>query len=218
MDSKITNQPISTPFMTGGDKIFLLLMIVVLALTSFIGLLAYKDAMKIEITKKNGEAWVEWLTKVSEERMNPKYEISACNSKSGDSIESAVVATPSTPSTSAAPTPSTSKPDESTAASVQIDGTWGACLNHIMNNTEIKDLINPFTNQSPKIVAQCQPSDRSLVGAIVLEKIVPTPPGSAVPTTNSQFVDNDSIENKILIRITVCDKGAYPVRVAEVEF
>jgi len=214
MDSTSNNQPTQSVKLTGSDIVFLLSMVVVVAIVTLLGMMTYKDAMKTEVTKQNGEAWVEWLTKVSAERMKPDYEIAACNAKSGDAIAAEQAAAAAPPAAPAA----AGKPEENKESAAPIDGTWGACLNHIMNNTDIKDLINPFTKERPQIVAQCVPADRSLVGAIVLEKIVPTPPGSAVPTTNSQFVDSDSIENKIQIRVTVCDKGAYPIKVAELEF
>ena len=62
------------------------------------------------------------------------------------------------------------------------------------------------------------PSDRSLVGGLLLEDLAPTPPGSPVPFVASQLVDEDPIEKKIQVRITICDKGSDAVKIGEVEF
>ena len=56
------------------------------------------------------------------------------------------------------------------------------------------------------------------MGAIVLEKMIATPPGSAVPVINSQLVDSDAIDQKLQLRVTICDKGSYPIKIAELEF
>jgi len=52
----------------------------------------------------------------------------------------------------------------------------------------------------------------------MLEKIVATPPGSAIPFVNSPLTESDQIDQKMQIRVTVCDKGAYPIRISELEF
>ena len=87
-----------------------------------------------------------------------------------------------------------------------------------MSATEMKDMVNPFTGKAPNFIAGCDPSDRSLVGSIVLEKTTANPPGSAVATVTSQLVDADLIAEKLALKISVCDKGSYAVKVAEIEF
>jgi hypothetical protein len=48
--------------------------------------------------------------------------------------------------------------------------------------------------------------------------LISTPPGSAIPIVASQLVDIDSIDTKLNLRVTVCDKGGYAIRVEEFEF
>ena len=105
------------------------------------------------------------------------------------------------------------KPDDE-----QKVGTWGSCLNVIMALAPMKDLINPFLKTSPRLIPQCISTDRTVIGDIVIEKMVPTPPGSAIPVVISQLTESDSIQDKLQIRISVCDKGGYPIKVAELEF
>ncbi|MFM8919986.1 MAG: hypothetical protein ACKOEU_08205 [Limnohabitans sp.] len=108
---------------------------------------------------------------------------------------------------------------ESCATSAMERRRWGDCYNDILENVkEIKVLKNAFTGESLTFIAKCDPKDRSTIGNISLEKIVPTPPGSAVPTVASQLVDIDAIDTKIALKVTVCDKGGYPIKVDEFEF
>jgi hypothetical protein len=107
---------------------------------------------------------------------------------------------------------------ESCAASAEERRRWGDCQNEILANVKELNLINPFTNQPVVFVAKCVPKDFSTVGGIFLEKLVPTPPGSAIPTIASQMTDMDPIDTKVALKMTVCDKGGYPIKVDEFEF
>jgi len=105
------------------------------------------------------------------------------------------------------------KPDEDNKV-----GTWGSCLEDIMSQSPLKDLTNPFLKTKPKLIPQCISTDRTVIGDIVIEKMVPTPAGSAIPVVISQLTEADSIQDKVQIRISVCDKGGYPIQVSELEF
>jgi hypothetical protein len=108
---------------------------------------------------------------------------------------------------------------ESCAASAMERRRWGDCYTEIMDNVkELKDLKNAFTDEPLLFIAKCDPKDHTTVGNMILEKIVPTPPGSAVPTVASQLVEMDAIDTKVALKMTVCDKGGYPIKVDEFEF
>jgi len=77
---------------------------------------------------------------------------------------------------------------------------------------------NAFTQEAIRLVAKCDPADRTLVGALSIEKLLPTPPGSAVPAIVSALTAEDLIEQKLQLRLAVCDKGAAPIKIGEVEF
>jgi hypothetical protein len=47
---------------------------------------------------------------------------------------------------------------------------------------------------------------------------MPTPPGSAIPFVGTQLVATDSIDYKMQLRVSVCDKGGNAIKVAEFEF
>jgi hypothetical protein len=95
--------------------------------------------------------------------------------------------------------------------------TWGPCLEHLLAN-DFKNMQNPFKGKTPEFIEQCNPADKSLTGEIVLLKVTPTPPGSAVPTINSKLAAEDSIDQKLQLSIGICDKGSYLVKVSDVEF
>jgi len=175
---------------TGADKFFIVFLLVVIAAVTWLGVVNYKEAIKVEASKVNGEAWVSWLTEIGTTRFEANTQLTAC--KGGVKP----------PADSKADTP----------------GTWGVCLAHILANTELKDQINPFFNVAPHFVAACVPSDRTMMGAILLEDLMPTPPGSATPFVASQLVETDAIDYKMQLRLSVCDKGGYAIKVAEFEF
>ena len=196
--------------LTGGDYGFMALIVVVLIAVTILGVMSFREASKTEGTKRNGEQWAAWFTKASETRFAPDYAIAAC---AGGAKPAAAPAT--------APAGEDAKPADAPAAeaaAAPAAGTWGACLAHLMSATEFKDMVNPFTGKAPNFIPACNPADNSLVGSIVVEKTTANPPGSAVATVTSQLVDADLIAEKLALKISVCDKGSYAVKVAEIEF
>jgi hypothetical protein len=97
--------------------------------------------------------------------------------------------------------------------------SWGHCLQAITaSGAAMSGMVNPFNLKPMALVEKCDMSNRALAGAMAIEKISPTPPGSAIPFVNSPLSETDAIDSKLQLRITVCDKGAYPIRIAEIEF
>lgn len=97
--------------------------------------------------------------------------------------------------------------------------TWGECYQALVApGGALDDLDNPFAGGPQKLVAQCSSSDLGTAGSLVLEKMMPTPPGSPVPAVAEPLLEEDAIAQKLQIRITVCDKGGSPIRIGEFEF
>ena len=108
---------------------------------------------------------------------------------------------------------------EACTASTTERKRWGDCFNALLESEKtLKGLINPFTKEPVNFVAKCDPKDHASVGGIFLEKLVPTPAGSAIPIVASQLVDIDPIDTKLSLKLTVCDKGGYAIKVDEFEF
>ena len=215
-----------TASFTFVDGLFCLFMVVVFCLVCWLGVFTRAEALKTEATKQNGEALAAWLKAASEARFKPGYVYVACAGVS-DSAAPAEAAAPapvaSAAAVVAAAEPAAAAASEAVPAPVQAvkvaaKSTWGACVDELLTKTELKNMRNPFLGQMPKFVTECSSSDRSVIGAIRLEKIVATPPGSAVPTVKSELARADAISEKIKIAITVCDKGGYPIKIDEFDF
>ena len=184
-----------TASFTFVDGLFCLFMVVVFCLVCWLGVFTREEALKTEATKRNGEALAAWLKAASDARFKPGYVYAACAGVS----ESAA-------------------PAEAAAPALAAKSTWGACVDELLTKTELKNMRNPFLGQMPKFVTECTASDRSVIGAIRLDKIIATPAGSAVATVKSELVRADAIAEKIKIAVTVCDKGGYPIKIDEIDF
>lgn len=204
---------------TFTDGMFCLFMVVVFCLVFWLGVFTREEALKTEATKRNGEALAAWLKTASDARFKPGYVYAACSGLS----ESAAPAEAAAPAPVAAAEPAAAAASEAVPAPAQAvkvaaKSTWGTCLDELLTKTELKNMRNPFLGQTPKFVTECSSSDRSVVGAIDLDKIIATPVGSAVATVKSDLVRTDAISEKIKIAITVCDKGGYPIKIEEIDF
>lgn len=184
------HQPVNTS-LTLADWVFLILVGLAIYVVVLLGHEAYKEGMKTEVTKRNGEFLVKWLTETGAQRFNSDFENKAC---------------------AGGQAPTEGKADEPKL------GTWGPCLEHLKTQTDFKQMVNPFFGEAPQFIPACVPSDASLTGMIVIEKSIPTPPGSAVPVITSQLVETDPIDQKLQLRVSVCDKGSYAIKIAEFEF
>jgi hypothetical protein len=188
---------------TLSDWVFILIVLAILSLVARLGHAAYLEAMHTENSKKNGEELSAWLTKTGADRFKKTFEHPACAGGKAPVKPVEVDAD------------GDGEPDINTEP---VAGTWGACFQYLKTQPLFKDMVNPFFNEPPNFIAACNPDDESLMGAIVLEKMVTTPPGSAVPVINSQLVDADPIDQKMQLRVSICDKGSYAIKIAEFEF
>jgi hypothetical protein len=178
---------------TTADALFMLFLTGVLVCVTWLGVLNYREGNKTEESKRNGEAWATWLAEAGTTRFEKDFKHPACQG-------------------GVKPNSGVSKSDQPAA------GTWGECLAYLMAETELKYLRNPFFDEPPKLALQCNPTNRQIVGSIVLEDLMATPLGSTVPFVVTPLVAADPIDYKMQIRITICDKGGYPIKITELEF
>ena len=170
---------------------FWFFLVLIVAAVTWLGVVNYQEALKVEQAKTNGEAWVAWLTEAGTTRHEADTKLTAC--KGG------------------------------VKASSRCQGRYARALGaHAWRTSwptpELKDQVNAFFNKPPHFVAACDSKDRTLMGAILLEDLMPTPPGSATPFVASQLLETDSIDYKMQLRLSVCDKGSAAIKVAEFEF
>ena len=177
---------------SGSDYLFMAFLVVVISCVIWLGVVNYKEALKTEASKSNGEALVAWLTETGLKRFDADSPHEAC--KGGV------------------------KPPADAKQGDSVSGTWGPCFSYIMAKSVIKDLVNPFFNSPPKLIPQCVPSDRTVMGAFMIENLVATPPGSANPLVISPITDATPIDTKLQLRMSVCDKGGYAIKISEFDF
>ena len=175
---------------TRSDKLFLGFLVLVLIAVAAIGRMVFTEGQKNEVTKKNAEAWVQWLSQAGEDRFKSDFEPKGCaGANPGDD--------------------KIGKPGN----------TWADCLPGLLEaGGPLGHLRNPFTAQVPVFAAKCEPGKKALAGALVIEKLTPMPPGSAVPFYASQLSETDLIDQKMQLRVSACDEGAYAGRSTEVTF
>ena len=229
MDELANTQPAQVKVLTLPDMVFVAFLLFCMVCVALVGRLAYHEGMHNEGTKRNGELWAKWFTQAGQDRGKADYQPAPCG-VNAEPVVTPVAAqaapvnpSPSAePSTEAKPVAQSETPTLTSSASPLLTPTprtWGPCLKALTTQGgPLANMVNPFSHKPIAVVPKCDMTDRQLAGSLVLEKIQPTPPGSAIPTVNSPLTESDPIDQKMQIRITVCDKGAYPIRIAELEF
>lgn len=184
----------------GTDVVFILFVILALITVAAVGRLTYNEGKKTEVAKQNVEAWGKWLTSAGPLRAKPDFQFASC-----------------------AYTPPTIDSAGAIVAVVAGAGTngmrWAGCYKDLTAaEGPLGALRNAFTGELPLIAAKCDSADKTLAGSLVFEKLVPAPPGSAVPVVASPLVETDLIDQKMQLRISACDGGSYPTKPIELEF
>ena len=211
--------------LTKSDIAFLAFLAIAMVCVGWVGRLAYIEGMNNEITKRNGESWAKWFTQAATDRGNANFQPQECASTTEQVVKAvaSMAAVASASPTSEIGAPLTTGPAMTSPAPPPVlnptPRSWGACLKALTApGGAFGNMVNPFTKGEITMIPKCDMQDRSLAGGVMLEKIVATPPGSAIPFVNSPLTESDQIDQKMQIRVTVCDKGAYPIRISELEF
>lgn len=184
----------------GMDVAFIVFVILAMVTVGFVGRLTYNEGKKTEVAKKNVDIWAKWLTEAGPLRAKPNFQFASCAytppavDASGDVIAPA-------------------------AGSAKSTLHWGGCYKELVApEGPLGSLRNAFTGEFPAVAAKCDPDNKELAGALVFEKLVPAPPGSAVPIVASPLVETDLINQKMQLRFSACDGGSYPTKPTEFEF
>ena len=183
--------------------LFGLVLLMVIAFVSWVGYLAYEEGLKIETSKRHGEAWLQWLGDASGRRFQPGFEVVACAG----------------PLPAAEPVPPADPANVAPAATPAPINTWGNCFKALtQSDGPWAGHTNPFSKEQVQLVPKCDKTDLSVAGQFFFEKLTPTPPGSPLPVVTAALTDADPLDQKIQLRLTLCDKGGDPIRIGEVEF
>lgn len=96
---------------------------------------------------------------------------------------------------------------------------WGGCAQALLaRDGPLGAVRNAFTGASLQFVDKCRPGQADTVGQLMLEKLLPPAPGTALPPTAVPLVESDAIASAIHLRLQVCDAAGYAIHVADLEF
>jgi hypothetical protein len=181
---------------TLADRFFVILMFIMTGTVAWVGTLAYREGQRTEMAKANGEVLLSWLEAAGSRRHSGAFEPSACAGSPGESEVSGAPAT-----------------------RLASEARWDKCWSQLLaTGGPLADLSDPFTGGLVKLVAQCDHRRRDIAGGIVLQKLVDTPPGSAMPQVAVPLGAADSIAGEMKLRVTICDKGGYPIIIGDAGF
>lgn len=100
-----------------------------------------------------------------------------------------------------------------------VASTWAICSQALLGpGGPLGDARNAFTGRSLQFIARCDPSNAATVGQFAIEKVSLTPAGSAVPVVISPMLADESMDKPLTLRVAICDKGGYSIKVGEAEF
>ncbi len=123
------------------------------------------------------------------------------------------------PKNASASTTAAQETKGSDASAQNVARTWGDCLRYLTSQKGAwSKMSNPFNGEPLTFIDKCDPTNHEIPGFIVLESVNPTPPGSAVASYANALASTDAIDKKMLLRVTICDKGSYPIPIADIEF
>ena len=95
---------------------------------------------------------------------------------------------------------------------------WAGCRAAMLAQAPFNSMQNSFNGGPLIFTDQCVPGEENLRGAIVIEKVVTLPEGSANPTVTSPLVDHDQLARKLGIRISICNRDSQAIFVDQTEF
>ena len=79
------------------------------------------------------------------------------------------------------------------------------------------DAKNPFNPKESVMGTKCERDKPLTRGQLVVEKGTPPPPGISGSVSYASIEDSEPIVKGLMLKIIVCDKGSYPIKVSEVK-
>lgn len=166
------------------DLAFLLFLLAVLTAVGLMGAFTFREGLKTEATKLQGEAFVAWLAQAKDGRANADFVPAGCAKQAGSQAK-----------------------------------TWSQCSAALLGEGGPLALVrNSFSGQPVGLIARCDPSSSASPGQFVIERVSATAPGSAVPLVVAPFAPEETMDKTLTIKLTVCDKGGYGIKIGETEF
>jgi hypothetical protein len=88
MDTEQSSPQRSDPPLEGIDKLFIFFMLVMSCLVAWMGYQTYQKGMVEETSKRNGEAWLQWLSASAKQRHEPGFQPATCGAQLAPAVPS----------------------------------------------------------------------------------------------------------------------------------
>lgn len=175
-----------------GDLIFLALLLLALLAVALSGRVAYQQGLRLEIAKANAQAFVHWAEEaVADAEHQAGLHQGQCARK--QAVEGQEAVTP--------------------ASTV----SWTVCRQVLLSEKgPLSELSNPFDKLNPVTGSKCERKQQALRGVVFFEKGTAAPPGMPPAVAWSPLSEDEALVRGLMLRVSVCDGGGYPVRIAEV--
>jgi len=96
--------------------------------------------------------------------------------------------------------------------------TWENCQNALLGEKgPLRGVKNPFDAALPVLGPKCDRADLNTRGLVVVEKGTPAPPGAPPAVSFGVMENGEKLTKDLPLRIMVCNKGSYALKVAEVK-
>lgn len=170
-----------------SEFLFVVTLIGALVLVGFLGGISVQEARRTDAAKERAVKMVQWFESLS---ANASETTAAIKDQCG-----------------------VAEPVEKTA-STSVAKTWQACREALaLEGGPLYGYVNPFGEENPLFSEKCDRKNISTRGAIIVEESLKVPPG--LPAAFAPIQDGRLLERGLAFRVTICDKGSYPIKIGE---
>ncbi len=170
-----------------SEFLFILTLTGALVLVGFLGRISMQEARRTEAAKEQAVKMVQWFESLS---ANASEITAAIKDQCG-----------------------VAEPVEKTA-STSVAKTWQTCREALaLEGGPLYGYVNPFGEENPLFNEKCDRKNISTRGAIIVEESLKVPPGQ--PAAFAPMQDGRLLEKDLAFRVTICDKGSFPIKIGE---
>jgi len=174
-----------------SEVMFILLLISALIMVAFVGRLAMEEAKRTELAKETAIELLKWF----DELASDSSKIPAALQEKCKPVE----------------------PAEGAAAKTGpavTDKTWAGCRDALLaEGGPLHGLTNPFEPEYLIFSEKCDRGNRATRGTVVVEeslKVAPGQPAAFAPIAHARVLEKD-----LGIRLAICDKGSFVIKIGE---
>lgn len=170
-----------------SEFLFILMLIGALVLVGFLGHLSMREARRTEAAKAQAVKLVQWFEGLASDSNEISAELKA-QCAAGQPADK--------------------------AAPAKAGITWQSCRDALgREGGPLHGYVNPFSDEYAVFNEKCDRKNIATRGAIIVEEAQKVPPGQ--PAVYSPMLDERPLEKELAFRVTICDKGSFPIKIGE---